>query len=398
MDQKYESLKNKLLLIVNEIVNNSLCPECDNYSQTIECPNCKYENKKLKALYADLELTLLELKPYIKTNIKEISLILFALRNYDIKIIEKINLDYEIENDITSIINIIVNKINNKKELNQTEINILSTLLITKAVNNEIINNYIILGCLNKTNTFNAKVIESVICMFAETMFEAKTMNLKCGIKEFKKSRGVSIRNHIWLDSKEVKSLLEGKMDAFFTLFHEYIHVCQYYRQVILQSASVEDIKQIKETIIAHYNKLFYENNRFVCSYEKEANIMGNAYLIKYLDSVSFPIISFDEIKRIVSNDVRHIADDYRVIGDDIVLIDDEFNRVVKPSDFNSYPQLAYEYKIDKSRVIQKSLEEIYSDVEYINASNDYSNQEKKLLIDIYKDIISRYPTKKKSK
>lgn len=50
MDQKYESLKNKLLLIVNEIVNNSLCPECDNYSQTIECPNCKYENKKLKAL------------------------------------------------------------------------------------------------------------------------------------------------------------------------------------------------------------------------------------------------------------------------------------------------------------------------------------------------------------
>ena len=71
---------------------------------------------------------------------------------------------------------------------------------------------------------------------------------------------------------------------------------------------------------------------------------------------------------------------------------------MVKPSDFNSYPQLAYEYKIDKSRVIQKSLEEIYSDVEYINASNDYSNQEKKLLIDIYKDIISRYPTKKKSK
>ena len=398
MEKKYEELKNKLLLTINEIVNNSLCPECDYYSTTIECQNCKYENKELKALYASLELTLLELKPYIKTNIKEISLILFALRNYKIKAIEKFNLNYNIENDINSIINIIVNKIKNKKELNQEEIKVLSILLTTKAVNNETINNYIISGCLNKTNVFNEKVIESVICMLAETMFEAKEMYLKCGVKDFKNRRGISIYNHIWLDSKEIRSLMEGKMDAFFTLFHEYIHVCQYYRQIIQQVSTVEDIKQIKEAIITSHDRSFYENNRYVCSYEKEANIEGNAYLIKYLESISFPIISFDEIKMIVNHDIRHIDDDYRIVGDDKVLIDEEFNRIVTPTDFYSYPQLSYEYKIDKSRVVLKSLEEIYSDVEYINASNEYSSQEKKVLMDIYKDIISRYPTKKKSK
>ena len=41
------------------------------------------------------------------------------------------------------------------------------------------------------------------------------------------------------------------------------------------------------------------------------------------------------------------------------VLIDDEFNRVVDVYDFNNYPQLSYEYKIENSKVVLKSLDEI---------------------------------------
>mgnify|MGYP003555382616 CR=1 FL=1 len=52
---------------------------------------------------------------------------------------------------------------------------------------------------------------------------------------------------------------------------------------------------------------------------------MGNAYLIKYLDSVSFPIISFDEIKRIVialqkaDSDGVATPADWRP-GDDVII------------------------------------------------------------------------------
>ena len=89
---------------------------------------------------------------------------------------------------------------------------------------------------------------------------------------------------------------------------------------------------------------------------------------------------------------------DFRIVGEDTILIDDEFNRVVKPNDFNCYPQLGYEYKIENSRVVLKDLEEIYSDIEYVNASTEYSNHDKKILMDIYKDIIHRYPVNHKKK
>ena len=120
--------------------------------------------------------------------------------------------------------------------------------------------------------------------------------------------------------------------------------------------------------------------------------------MLRYLESINFPTFSLDSIKKIVDNDTRFIDNDYRILGNDVVLIDDEFNKVVDVYDFNRFPQLSYEYKIENSKVVLKSLDEIYSDIEYINASLDYTPQDKKILMEVYRDIISRYPMKIKKK
>lgn len=393
METKQTALENKLLKIVTEIVNNSFCLSCKNYSTNIECNNCKEENKKLKVLYTDLELTLLELK-FLKLENDKINLILYALKKYQIK--SKLISIKEI--DINNFINKIVDKIKKNEDLTEEEKINLSILLKTKVVNNEVINNFVILNCLNKKNYFDIDTISSVICMFAETMYDSKKMNLKCKVESLHNLKGKAEDTFIYLSKTEIERFANGEMDALFTLFHEYIHVLQYYRQIILQSSSVEDIKQIKERIIRQHNPKFYDDNKYVYSLEKEANIEGNTYLVKYLDSIGFPIISFEDIKRIVDNDIRNVDNDFRIVGEDTILIDDEFNRVVKPNDFNCYPQLGYEYKIENSRVVLKDLEEIYSDIEYVNASTEYSNHDKKILMDIYKDIIHRYPVNYKKK
>ena len=81
METKQTALENKLLKIVTEIVNNSFCPSCKNHSTNIECNNCKEENRKLKVLYTDLELTLLELKSLKLENDKIFMVHLYVLKN-----------------------------------------------------------------------------------------------------------------------------------------------------------------------------------------------------------------------------------------------------------------------------------------------------------------------------
>ncbi len=398
MNNKYDVLKNELLSIVMGIVHNSWCPNCGVYSASFECSNCLYENRKLKKLFSELDLIITKLEPFVNGNINEISLILYSLKDYNVEMVDKINKVVDIENIIFKDVDIIVNKIKNNINLEDSEIEFLSILLKTKVVNDPIINNFIISGCLNKKNIFDKDTVGSTICMFAETMFDAKKMNLHCSINKLNNKKGLAQYNYIYIDDREIDDFLEGSMDAFFTLFHEYVHVLQYYRQLILQSVSVEDIKEIKESIISSHNKKFYDNNIFIYTSEKEANILGNVYLLRYLESINFPTFSLDSIKKIVDNDTRFIDNDYRILGNDVVLIDDEFNKVVDVYDFNRFPQLSYEYKIENSKVVLKSLDEIYSDIEYINASLDYTPQDKKILMEVYRDIISRYPMKTKKK
>ena len=56
MDNKYDALKNDLLLVVTKIVHNSWCPCCGIYSTSFECSNCLTENRKLKKLFSELDL------------------------------------------------------------------------------------------------------------------------------------------------------------------------------------------------------------------------------------------------------------------------------------------------------------------------------------------------------
>lgn len=396
MEKNYYQLRNELINIVNSIISNSFCQRCDIDSFFIECPNCGYQNKKLEILYSELKGIMLKLKPYFELYKNEISLILYSLKDLTINLLDDFRFNYE--NEMLDNLNNILKKIKNKSLLNSDDIIFLSIGLRSRSINNDIINNYVILGCLNKNNIFDKDVVSSVICMFAENMFDAKKMNLRCSVEYLDNSKGRANKNRIRINSSEIDSLVDGKIDVLFTLFHEYVHVLQYYRQVVLQSVSVEDIKQIKENIIAFHNKEYYKKNRFVCSFEKEANILGNAHLLRYFDEIGFPIISFEEIKRIVTNDIRNYDNDYRIVDDDRVLIDDEFMNVVTVNDFNFYPQLSYEYKIYNSKVVLKKIDEIYSDIEFLNSNLNYEHSDKKIIMDIYKDIISRYPLKKRKK
>lgn len=396
MEKNYYQLRKKLIGIVREIVSNSFCLNCDSDSVNIECQNCGFCNEKLEKLYYELDNILLDLKKYFEIYKNELSLILFSLRNYNINELNYFN--FNLEEEILNNINLIENKVENNVQLSKDDIEYLSIVFGTQFIYSEVICNYIILGCLNKNNIFDENVISSAICLLAENMFDAKKMNLRCFIDEFDDALGLSRHNIIKINYSEIKDFMEGNIDAFFTLFHEYVHVLQYYRQVVLQQASVDDIKQIKERIILDHNASFYDDNKFLCSFEQEANILGNVYLLKYFDNIGYPIVSIEEIKRVVNTDFRYNANDYIISGDDKIILDDEFLNNVTPKDFDLYPQLSYEYKIYDFKVTSKTLDEIYSDVEYINECSEFDSVDKKILMDIYKDIISRYPVKKKKK
>lgn len=396
MEKNYYQLRKKLIGIVREIVSNSFCLNCDSDSINVECQNCGFCNEKLEKLYYELNSILFDLKKYFEIYKNELSLILFPLRNYNINELNYFSFNFEEE--ILNNINLIENKIENNVQLSKGDIEYLSIVFGTQFIYSEVICNYVILECLNKNNIFDENVISSVICLLAENMFDSKKMNLRCLIDEFDDALGLSRHNIVKINYSEIKDFMEGNIDAFFTLFHEYVHVLQYYRQVVLQQASVDDIKQIKEHIILEHNVSFYDNNKFLCSFEQEANILGNVYLLKYFDNIGYPIVSIEEIKRVVNTDFRYNTNDYIISSDDKILLDDEFLNNVTLKDFDLYPQLSYEYKIYGFKVALKTLDEIYSDVEYINECSEFDCVDKKNLMDIYKDIISRYPVKKKKK
>lgn len=396
MEKNYYQLRKKLIGIVREIVSNSFCLNCDSDSINVECQNCGFCNEKLEKLYYELNSILFDLKKYFEIYKNELSLILFPLRNYNINELNYFSFNFEEE--ILNNINLIENKIENNVQLSKGDIEYLSIVFGTQFIYSEVICNYVILECLNKNNIFDENVISSVICLLAENMFDSKKMNLRCLIDEFDDVLGLSRHNIVKINYSEIKDFMEGNIDTFFTLFHEYVHVLQYYRQVVLQQASVDDIKQIKEHIILEHNVSFYDDNKFLCSFEQEANILGNVYLLKYFDNIGYPIVSIEEIKRVVNTDFRYNTNDYIISSDDKILLDDEFLNNVTLKDFDLYPQLSYEYKIYGFKVALKTLDEIYSDVEYINECSEFDSVDKKNLMDIYKDIISRYPVKKKKK
>lgn len=391
MEIKNTALVDRLLKIVIEIVNNSFCRSCKRYSNNIECTNCKEENKNLKKLFVELELILSEIKS-LNQESKTIDLILYSLKNYPINNLLSFIKDF----DINSFINKIVDKIQKNMNFDEEEIINLSILLKTKVINNSVINNFVILNCLYCKNFFDIDTIKSVICMFAETIYDAKKMNLICRVDN-KNSHESLNENIIYLNHDEIERFMHGEMDVLFSLFHEYVHVEQYYRQVILQSSSVEDIKQIKERIIRKYNPKFFDDNKYVYSIEKEMNINGNMYLLKYLDSINFPMISYEDIKIIIDNDFKNDVANFKIVCEDNIMFDNEFNKVVKASDFNFFPQLKYEYKIKDSFVVSRNIDEIDNDIEYIKENFYYNIYDKKILIDIYEDIIQRHQFKLKN-
>ena len=63
----------------------------------------------------------------------------------------------------------------------------------------------------------------------------------------------------------------------------------------------------------------------------------------------------------------------------------------------NNSWNIKYEYKIKDSFVVSKNIDEIDNDIEYIKENFYYNIYDKKILIDIYEDIIQRHQFKLKN-
>lgn len=381
MKKDYNEFKCELLFVVSNIISNSFCFECGNFIKNAECEKCGYFNKNLSRLYDRLNNLLERIKPYMENNCEEIQFILFALKNYGISKIDDI-IKIDTEDNIYTFVDNILTKINKNNDFNDEEISKLSILLVNKLINLPSINNYIIINCLNKNNRFSIEVINNVICMFGESIYDASKMSIKCFAHDIDNS--FSHNNLIFLSKNTIKTLLDGKIDILYELFHEYVRVMEYYRHMVSLSLTVNDIRQIKESIIYSHNKSFFEKNNLISEIDKEINIMGNAFLIKYLDSINFVTVSFDDIMSSIKEDLEYDLGDNYIVVDDRYVVDNKFIKCVDIEDFNKYPQLSYEYKICDNRVVKKSYNEIYCEYNYIKNLNNNN------LNNIYDDIIER--------
>lgn len=295
----------------------------------------------------------------------------------------------------------IINKIYKKKELYESDFNILESIIYqnNKNYNLNYIYNFIILNALSKRKNVSYECFLRVIKQFVENRIRFFYPNPECIIisnnllnqnKKISITTAKSFYNKVCISEEAIQELYKnGNNELLNDIFHELTHLEQF--KYIFDGESVSNLAliELKDELLSRENIDYYNKNYRKLSFELEARYLAIIKSQHYLESLGFKIegkIKQEEISQLVLKE----SGTERIINDKIDSLENIFNDFIlnKPNLLNEHAQLNILYKEEDGEVLHKSTEEMKNDLDVILNDINYSNIQKKFFKNLYKDLI----------
>lgn len=257
--------------------------------------------------------------------------------------------------------------------------------------------NYVIRDTIMKHHNFSKDTFKLAIKRFAEETMRQYVTNPLCRFVDIpvegnSKTLGRAKGNIIEIDNEEMDKAYEhDAREIIITTFHEirHIHQSQRYRD---RFELPDDIRQIKEAIISKVYKDYDSVNYDLISYEKEAEIRALIAADRYYESLGLIFNhDYEALKDQIKNEFAKYHEQLRMIDGRQASIDVLFEQAIneRPELLNSYPQLLYQYKVERSGLVRaKTHDELKTDLSTINSNNSLSKEKKEYLNTVYRFLI----------
>ncbi len=260
--------------------------------------------------------------------------------------------------------------------------------------------NYVIRNTILQKYDFSRDTFRFAIKRFAEEAMSLYVKNPRCIFKNIpsrknEKVRGEAGLKNIYIDNEVINGAYNKNKNTTFraiaTIFHETRHVHQFKRWRS-KFESIDDIRQIKEKVIELVYEDYYSDNYDLISYEKEAKIRALIDAYNYYNSLGCGFLfNYESLREEIKEELEKHSEQLRIIDGRQASIDVLFEQAIneRPELLDSYPQLLYQYKVERSGLVRaKTYDELETDLSTINSNNSLSKEKKEYLNIVYRLLI----------
>lgn len=387
-------LDEKIEILVKKINSHSICVFCGGDIKSGECEACGNIDKDSKDAIMDLELYIPMIEKQQNFNLKKVLNYLTIISEFEIDSVNHILKKYDYINIFNNNYINVKNKINNNKEIDENDLNVLECKILSPKIDNDI---SLIFNCCTqkailKEKNISYEAYKELMRKFVLNAMSHFVVNPKCFIQdEFSKGvGGEHLYNRIYLNEEHVKKIYYKSETQIIHIFlHELRHAIQH-KLIEDGYVSEEILDQIKDQILSENNREYYKKNYYNLSYEKDAEYYS---IIAYTDYIKS--LGFNSKDDYLENKKRKLIENFnnkdRIVNNKVITLDDAFNEYIlnNPNKLKKYSQLNIFYKIEDNKVFLKTNEEI---LEYLKEKIQTSNKSDKNIESykyFYEEILS---------
>lgn len=290
--------------------------------------------------------------------------------------------------------------LNNQKlseEENDIYLNLLSKNLLTEQ---QILTDYILKSVFLNHPLVDKEVFLEIVKHFVVTNLKLYNRNRlpnyqpECFIQNLNKKNkttdspyqmGTAISyQYVYLDTEEMINVYEGMVLKFQTVFHEMYHIADeidcstgifspdilkhIQEQVIIEIESQTDFSSLTLPLESRY----YHRNYNLISCEKDAEINGYLYFLKYLNTLGLTFNNLPFIQTKINEQLALKEESLRNISfsSSPLTVTEIFEHYIKDQPFylQKYPQLTVEYLYEDGEVRHKTYSEMVSTLSNTNS------------------------------
>lgn len=388
--------------IAFEIKKGAKCNNCGGVIINGVCIYCNNVYDELVSLIEKLNSLLDDI--FYNNQMSNKMNMIYSLKGMGIKKVDNLIEQTGYEKIVKSKYDEICNKINNDIELNSEDCENFKFLFenYEKEENKIYCCNYVIKSILLGKGQFSYDFFEKIIICFTEKVGEQLGLKCECEIGNLAQEyNGAKFYNYIRLNDNLISDFYYKKNPELLgTIFHEITHILQDKRQKYKSVVSINDLIQIKERIIKEKIEGFYDDNYAKITFENEARLNGDIYMIRYLKKLLNVQLDDEkeELERI-NMTIMENEDLLRNYRGTTVDVEDLFDEVIidKPDYLEKYPSLKCQYKFNEDgQIIRKSSNELLDEV-----INDFTGLDKnsfKVILELYRYLIKKAKLQEKNK
>ncbi len=304
--------------------------------------------------------------------------------------------------------------IKDNQELNKEFLNYFEYALLNKKTSkekafpyiNKIITEHI--KTSSEVKDISEELLQNCIIYLTEYYMENYVDNPICQVIDFKSNDNSDLNSEkdfltfgvaqyhnktIQINNLLVNSFYYTKNTAIFnTIFHELIHFDQETKLYKLQNiSSIDDYTQLKDHILKEYIDVYYSENYYNISFEKDAEIKSYILTEKYFNSLGIVSENITEIKARLYQQIKKYSDTLRNINGHNEDLNSIFDDIVErtPDILERYPQLKIEWILDENGIIRKkSTIELKKDINIIKSDSNIKEKEQHTKLELINSFI----------